>query len=134
MVKYTSLICAILTLLNSLLHLLLMFGAPLGEYVLGGQNVVFPPAMRLVSSFFFLFFLFMGLLYLKLGGFLNLPVHNKVMYVMIIIYTIFAVYAVFANLFMTDSIKETLVMTPVTAIESVCSILAITQIYRNRKT
>lgn len=46
------LLCSIGFFLNALLHLLLVLGLPLGEYVLGGQHNVLPYKMRAVSYIF----------------------------------------------------------------------------------
>ena len=123
--KITSVICAILMFLNSLLHIGLIFGAPLGEYVLGGQYVVFPLKMRLVSVFFALLLSFMGVIYLKLAGVVHVFISNKLMIIFLIINTVLMTYAIFGNLFLTDSIKETYVMTPFTLVASVCSVIAL---------
>lgn len=53
-----SLIVAIITFGMALLQLSLTFGAPLGEYVLGGLNKVLPKKMRFLSgTFSFIFIL-----------------------------------------------------------------------------
>ena len=113
--------------LNASLHIALIFGAPLGEFVLGGQHIVFPIEMRMTSVFFALLLSFMGLLYLKLAGVVNVPISNKIMIIFLISNTILTIYAIFANLFITESIKETYAMTPLTTIASVCSVIALTK-------
>lgn len=42
MLIFSALTCSIITFLMGVLHLLLSMGAPIGEYVLGGQNKVIP--------------------------------------------------------------------------------------------
>ena len=48
--------CAMLTFLMASLHLLLLCGAPLGEYVLGGTNRVIPKPKRKLNVFFLVLF------------------------------------------------------------------------------
>lgn len=51
----SSLICAVITFGMALLQLSITFGAPFGEYVLGGQNKVLPKKMRFTSGTFFVY-------------------------------------------------------------------------------
>lgn len=121
MKKVLSVICAAILFLNGLLHSSLVFGAPLGEYVLGGEYVVFPLKMRLVSMVFALLWSFFGVLYLQMGAVVSTRVKSRLMTVCILVCTLFFVYAIFGNLFFTQSIKEKILMTPLAVIMSICS-------------
>lgn len=123
--KTMSTICAVILFLNALLHVLLLMGAPLGEFVLGGRYVVIPLSMRMINVFFAFLWIFIGLLYFNLAGIIKLPISNKVMRIILWINTLFFFYAIFGNLFLSESIKETYVMTPLSIITSVCSITAL---------
>jgi hypothetical protein len=100
----------------ALLQFSLTFGAPLGEYVLGGTRRVLPVRMRFVSGFFSCFFIVVGLSFLqrseKLVPFLSVSFTN----VLLIIYTLFLAYAIVGNGFITKSKKEKYVMTPLSIV------------------
>lgn len=49
MLRFCATLCAVITFLMSLLHILLVLGVPIGEYVLGGQNKVIPKEKRYIN-------------------------------------------------------------------------------------
>lgn len=118
-----SIICAIITFGMALLQLSLTFGAPLGEYILGGQHKVLPKRMRLTSCTFALIFTFIGLSYLQRGNVLSLGLNSNVLNVIIIINTLFLAYAIIGNGFLTKSNKEKYVMTPLSIIQFILSVI-----------
>jgi len=100
----------------ALLQVSLVFGAPLGEYVLGGRHKVLPVQMRFVSGAFSLVFAGVGVSYLQVAGAaigLFSPVFVQVL---LIAYTVFLAYAIIGNGFITKSKKEKYVMTPCSAV------------------
>jgi len=107
----------------ALLHLLLLFGAPLGEYVLGGQDKIMPPPKRVVNGFCYLLFSLSGIAFLQRGNILTLDINPLIGLILIIIITIFTGYAIFFNSKVTRSRKENLVMTPLSAITFICSLI-----------
>lgn len=119
--KTNAIICFVNFVLNSFLHTLLLFGAPLGEYVLGGQHVVFPIEMRLASFILMFLWGYIAYIYLVQGG-LTRRKNTKKTYVIIIATTIFMIFAVFSNAFLTTSIKERNLMTPLALVTSLSSI------------
>jgi len=123
MKKKLSIICSTLYLFNVILHLLLAFGAPLGEYVLGGFYIVIPLQLRIVNVFFFILWLYASYSYLAYAGILKTKTNLKIIRRFLIGITIFTSSAIFSNLFITNSIKEKILMTPLTIIVSLCSIL-----------
>ena len=133
MTKVFSIICSVNFFFNALLYLLLIFGAPLGEFVLGGQYTVFPMKMRILSIAFFIIWFFVGLLYLIKGGLLKCKYNNKIVTVIIVIVTAFMIYAIFGNSFITTSIKEKYLMTPLSLITSICSIFVLIDNYKKWK-
>lgn len=118
-----SLICAIITFGMGLLQLSITFGAPFGEYVLGGQNKILPKKMRLISCTFFLIFLFVGMAYLQRGNVLYIGFNSMVVKIIIIVNTIFLAYAIIGNGMLTKSKKEKYVMTPFSIIQFICSVV-----------
>lgn len=119
-----SLICAIITFGMGLLQLSITFGAPFGEYVLGGQNKILPKKMRFISCAFFLIFLFIGMAYLQRGNVLYIGFNSMVVKIIIIVNTVFLGYAIIGNGMLTKSKKEKYVMTPFSIIQFICSIAA----------
>ena len=123
MKRKLSIICSALYLFNAILHLLLAFGAPLGEYVLGGFYIVIPLQLRIVNIFFFILWVYSSYSYLVYAGILKIKNKLKTIRKFLIGITIFTSFAVFSNLFITNSIKEKVLMTPLAIIVSLCSIL-----------
>lgn len=118
-----SLICAIITFGMALLQLSITFGAPFGEYVLGGANKVLPKKMRLISCTFFLIFIFVGMAYLQLGNILYIGFNSMFAKIIIIVNTLFLRYAIIGNGMLTKSKKEKYVMTPFSIIQFICSVI-----------
>lgn len=121
MLKLFSMSCAIITFFMSVLHILLLAGVPIGEYVLGGQNKVIPMNKRWINSVFALVFLFLGLFYL--GEAYDMPFKFSVISskIIMIVYTLFLAYAIIGNTFFTKSKKEKTVMIPASIIGFACS-------------
>ena len=121
--------CAMLTFLMAALHLLLLCGAPLGEYVLGGTNRVIPKPKRKLNVFFLVLFTFLGVIYLTQTSYLSVHMNEIIVKVLMILYTLFLAYAIVGNLFLTKSKKETLLMTPLSIIGCVSSIMTLIYIW-----
>jgi hypothetical protein len=119
-----SLVCAIITFGMALLQLSITFGAPFGEYILGGENKVLPSKMRFVSCTFFLLFIFVGMSYLQWGNILHIGFNSKLVKMIIIVNTLFLAYAIIGNGILTKSKKEKYVMTPFSIIQFICSVVA----------
>jgi hypothetical protein len=120
-----SLICAIITFGMALLQLSLTFGAPFGEYVLGGRSKILPRNMRFVSASFTLAFAFIGMVYLHKAKVLDIGIDPVLVNVILIINTLFLAYAVVGNGLLTKSKKEKYLMTPFSAVQFLCSLIAI---------
>lgn len=119
----TSAICSAITFGMALLHLLLLFGAPLGEYVLGGEDRVMPLKKRVVNGFCCLLFSLSSIAFLQRGNILTLNINPLIGFILIIIIMIFTGCAIFFNSKVTRSKKENLVMTPLSAITFICSLI-----------
>ncbi|MBO1304984.1 hypothetical protein JZO70_02340 [Enterococcus sp. 669A] len=112
MLEFFCLVAAIGFFVNGLLHLLLIVGFPLGEYVLGGKHVVLPYSMRIISGLLFIVWNGIGICYLNYGGFLHLVKLERLDRIVMLAATVFLFFAIFSNAFLTSSKKERLVMTP----------------------
>lgn len=122
MLECFCLIAALGFFANALLHLLLIVGFPLGEYVLGGKQTVLPYSMRVLSLLLLFVWNGVGICYLNYGGFLSLSRLEHLDRWVIIAVTVFLLFAIFSNAFLTNSKKERLVMTPFCLITFILSI------------
>ncbi len=121
----SAIVCAALTLIMSVLHIALLLGAPLGEYVLGGTEKVIPIKKRWFNLMFAVLFFFLSTLYLRNTDILEFDMPNLTSKIIMLIYTVFLGYAIIGNGFLTKSKKEKFLMTPLSAIGFISSLLAI---------
>ena len=112
----------------SLLQLSITFGAPFGEYVLGGANKVLPKKMRFISATFFFIFIFVGMAYLQRGNILYIGFNSMFVKIVIIVNTLFLAYAIVGNGMLTKSKKEKYVMTPFAIIQFILSVVSLISI------
>ena len=120
MLIFSALTCSIVTFLMGVLHLLLSMGAPIGEYVLGGQNKVIPINKRWINVILTFIFLFVGVLYLGKAIFFQFSeIPSKVI---MIAYSLFLAYAIIGNIFFTKSRKEKAMMIPASVIGFISSL------------
>lgn len=122
---FAALICAAITFGFALFYVLLILGAPLGEYILGGQYRVLPPKVRVVSGVLSCLFVFAGLIYLQKGSIINIGLDSHIAGGIIIVFTLFFAYAIFGNAVLTKSKKEKYVMTPISILSFICSVLVL---------
>lgn len=132
MKKKLCIICSSLYLFNAILHLLLVFGAPLGEFVLGGSYIVIPFHLRIINVLFFILWILAGYAYLIYSNILKTNINLNLVKKFLIGITTFTTIAIFSNLFVTNSLKEKYLMTPLTLIVSVSSILILTKYTTSR--
>lgn len=121
MIEILSVIIAISFFLNALLHLLLIFGFPFGEYVLGGKNMVLSFKMRIISFLFLIIWIIVGISYLNYGQLIQIPAFSQFDRNLIILTTIFLFVAFFSNGLLTKSEKERKIMTPFSLVTFVLS-------------
>lgn len=122
MLKIMALGCAILTLFMGVLHIMLLIGLPIGEYVLGGKNKIIPKGKRYINVIFAFVFLFLGVFYI--GKVVSIPTiqFSAIMSkIIMILYSLFLAYAIIGNTFFTKSKKEKIVMIPASVIGFICS-------------
>ena len=93
------------------LYILIVLGFPLGEYAMGGKYKILPKHMRVV-------FVFSIILQLA-GVYLKLMLPTEITRGMCFFYAFYLTLNVIMN-FMSQSKKEKLVMTPLSAITAAC--------------
>jgi hypothetical protein len=120
-----SLLCAAITFGMAILQFSLTFGAPFGEYVLGGLHKILPKEMRKVSGTFSILFTLIAIAYLQKGNVIDIGIPLTCINVILIINTLFLAYAIIGNGFLTKSRKERYVMTPLSLIQFLGSLLAL---------
>lgn len=131
--KAVSIICAICTFFSMGVQFSIFCGAPLGEFVLGGTYIVAPPEMRIAHLLFSLLWLAVGLSYLAYGKVIPIKTGRTVAKVFVVVNTAFLAYAVIWNFFITASIKETVIMGPITLVTFVGSVLLVYSQRRRRR-
>ena len=109
----------------ALLQGILVFGAPFGEYVLGGQHRVIPKKMRFVSGSCSLAFMVVGVSYMQVAGVIGLVFNPVFIEMLLVSFTVFIAFAIISNGFITKSKKEKYVMTPCTIIQFVCGVIVL---------
>lgn len=121
MLEIMALVCAILTLFMGVLHIMLLIGLPIGEYVLGGKNKIIPKGKRYINVIFAFVFLFLGVFYI--GKVVPIPIQFSTIMskIIMILYSLFLAYAIIGNTFFTKSKKEKIVMIPASVIGFICS-------------
>jgi len=115
-ISIVTIVSIILAFGMALLQLSLTFGAPFGEYALGGSNRVLPPKKRFTSGAFSLIFVVVGLSFLQLAQVSISFFPNLFVKILLIAYTLFLGYAIVGNGVITKSKKEKYVMTPLSII------------------
>lgn len=120
MLIFSALTCSIVTFLMGVLHLLLSMGAPIGEYVLGGQNKVIPINKRWINVILTFIFLLVGVFYL--GQSIPVQFSEIPSRVIMIAYSLFLAYAIIGNIFFTKSRKEKAMMIPASVIGFISSL------------
>lgn len=120
MLIFSALTCSIITFLIGVLHLLLSMGAPIGEYVLGGQNKVIPINKRWINVILTFIFLLVGVFYL--GQSIPVQFSEIPSRVIMIAYSLFLAYAIIGNIFFTKSKKEKAMMIPASVIGFISSL------------
>lgn len=121
MLRFFSMMCAIITFFMSVLHTLLLAGIPIGEYVLGGQNKVIPLNRRWINLVFALIFLFLGLFYFSIAVNMLFKLSEIPSRIIMTVYSLFLAYAIIGNIFFTKSKKEKVVMIPASIMGFACS-------------
>lgn len=109
-----------------LLCILLIFGAPLGEFSMGGQFKTLPKKLRFVAFFMLLSQVFAAIILLQAGSFLPLWFSVKTTRIICNVFAGYLAINSVANLF-SPSKKEKYVMTPLSILAAVCFLITAIQ-------
>lgn len=114
-----AIIAAVIFTIISIINLLLIFGAPLGEFTMGGQYKVLPKNLRMIAGFSLILQVFAIVIVLQAGGFLPLWFSTKITK---IICRVFAAYLSVNTImnFISGSKKEKYIITPLSIVAAVC--------------
>ena len=115
----TAIIGAVLLMLVVVMSIALIFGAPLGEYTLGGRFRVFPARLRLVLLTQLLLQVFFVVILLQLGHIIPLCFSHEATKVIGFVLAAYLTLNCVANL-SSKSKKEKYVMTPLSAVTAFC--------------
>lgn len=105
--------------LLAVLSLALFFGAPIGEYALGGRYKVLVGKQRLMALFALCVQLIGIFVLLRGSGILVAPLNDEFINICLYVYVGYLSINVLMNL-ASNSRKEKLIMTPLAAITSFC--------------
>lgn len=120
-------ICAIVGVVllfgTTILHLLLILGAPLGGLVLGGQNKVIPVGQRYSNVIFMLLSAVMAILYLTKADLVAFDIPPILLDTVMIVFLVFLAGATFFNFVITKSPKEKWITGPSTIITGLSGLI-----------
>lgn len=116
---------ALLLVGMAMLHILLIFGFPLGELVLGGQHKVIPGNLRYRNGIFAVVFVAVAALYLEIAGLLTFNIPVTFLNAAITVFLLFLVGATIFNFAITKSLKEKWIMGPLTVLIGLSGLLAV---------
>lgn len=102
-----------------ILSILIICGLPLGELTMGGQYKVFPKKLRFILAGQLILQIFFVIIILQMGGFIPLWFSNNITRVICIIMAIYLSLNTVMN-FISKSKKEKYIMTPISAVLSIC--------------
>jgi len=102
-----------------ILSILIICGLPLGELTLGGKYKVFPKKFRFILAGQLILQIFFVIIILQMGGFIPLWFSDNITRVICIIMAVYLSLNTVMN-FISKSKKEKYIMTPLSAISSIC--------------
>ncbi|MBQ4522008.1 MAG: hypothetical protein IJA10_03540 [Lachnospiraceae bacterium] len=114
-----SILVAIIFSVIAVLNILLIFGLPLGELTMGGQNKILPKNMRIMAIFSLPAQLFAIIIALQGGGYLGLWFSYDVTKIICYVFAGYMMLNTIMN-FISKSKKEKYIMTPLSLIAAVC--------------
>lgn len=127
--KFAGFLCAIVTFLMAALHIALLLGVPIGEFVLGGKEKIIPLKNRWINAIFSLLFLFLGILYMGIIGIISFNLPVLITKTIVVSYTLFLAYAIIGNTLITKSKKEKYLMIPASTIGFISSLITLIYIW-----
>ena len=112
-----------LLLIVIILSILLICGLPLGEFTMGGRYKVWPKEFRVIAIGQLLVQIFAMYILLSAGMIMPLLFTRNITKIICFVFAVFFVINTFMN-FISGSKKEKYVMTPMSAIEVICFMIA----------
>jgi len=119
MIQVAAIVGAILFFAVSLLYTAVTFGAPLGEYLMGGKYKILPPKVRVMTGVSVIVQLLVICVLLQAGGIIGALLPAVVMKPLGYFFAAYFSLNVVMNLF-SKSKKEKLLMTPLSLIAAIC--------------
>ena len=114
---------ALLLAVVIILSILLLCGLPLGELTMGGRYKVWPRKLRPVAASQLAVQVFALYILLSSSGTVPYFISEKVTRIICFVFTVFFLGNTVMNFFSTSK-KEKYIMTPMSAISSICFLLA----------
>ena len=102
-----------------LLSILLICGLPLGELTMGGQYKIFPKKLRFILAGQLILQIFFLIVILQMGGFIPFWFSKNITRVICMVMAVYLSLNTVMNL-LSKSKKEKYMMTPLSAISSIC--------------
>ena len=106
-----------------ILSILLICGLPLGELTMGGRYKVWPKEFRIIAIGQLFVQLFAAYILLSAGAISPLLFTREITKIICFVFAVFFVINTFMN-FISGSKKEKYIMTPMSAIEAICFMIA----------
>ena len=101
------------------LSFLIVCGFPLGELTMGGQYKVFPKKLRIILVMQLILQIFFVVIVLQMGGLIPFWFSENATKIICIIMAVYLSFNTIMN-FISKSKKEKYIMTPLSAISTVC--------------
>ena len=112
-----AILAAIIFTSLTVLNLLIIFGAPLGEFTMGGKYKILPSEMKIPAIISLCTQIFAIIIVLQAGGIINLWFSNNVTRIICYVYSGYLIINTFMNL-ISKSKKEKYIMTPLSLVSA----------------
>lgn len=110
---------ALIFLMIAIMTLLVALGLPLGEFTMGGQNIILPVKFRIMAILSFVIQIFAIRIILQAGGIIPLTFSYKTTQYICFFFAGYLALNTLMN-FSSKSKKEKYVMTPLSLVASIC--------------
>jgi len=114
-----SILGAALFTIVAVMTILVAFGAPLGEFTMGGKHKILPKKYRIMAILSFLIQLFAIVIILQAGGILMLWFSQKITKYICVFFAVYLFINTIAN-FLSSSKKEKYFATPLSLVAAIC--------------
>lgn len=114
-----TIVGAFLFAIVAVMTILVSFGAPLGEFTMGGKYKVLPKQLRFIAVVSFFIQMFAIIIILQAGGFLTLWFSEKATRYICIFFAVYLSLNTVMN-FLSNSKKEKYFATPLSVVAAIC--------------